>query len=118
MRLPFMSKDCPDKYSKAVRDKDSLGNILLELGYITKETLDRAVDIQKSQSMLGRILVKMGPKEGITEDQLQVALHEQKLRKLRPREIIRENSRRHKKLVEEVQEQLVCLQGKYSGGNS
>lgn len=115
MKLPFVNGSSPDKYSKAEKDENSLGNILLELGYVTREALEQAVGVQKSQSMLGQVLVKMGPeKGGITESQLEVALREQELRQLRPREIIKENSRRHKKLLKEVQDQLVCMERKYA----
>ena len=106
-----------DKYVQAQEDPNSLGNILIEFGYVTPDVLEKAIKIQKSQSLLGRILVNMKPEEGgITEEQLEEALLEQKVRrrKARPLDVIRSNSKRHSRLVEEVDEQLTSLERKYS----
>jgi len=102
-----------DKYAKAQKDETSLGNVLLDLGYVSEETLEVAIKIQKSQSMLGRILVNM---DEITEEQLKDALLEQKiLRKTaRAQEVIKSNTRRHSRLVEEVQSRLMSLDQKYT----
>lgn len=105
-----------DKYTQAQEDPNSLGNILIELGYVTPDTLERAIKIQKSQSLLGRILVNMKPEEGgITEEQLQEALLEQKIRrrKAKPLEVIKANSEKHTRLVKEVNDQLTSLEKKY-----
>lgn len=106
-----------DRCVKAQEDETSLGNILLGLGYISEEALEVAIKIQKSQTMLGRILVKMGPKKGgITEEQLEEALLEQKVRrkKARVQDVIRSNSKRHRRLVGEVRSQLNSLDRKCS----
>jgi hypothetical protein len=105
-----------DKYERAKEDETSLGNVLLDLGYVTQEALEEAIKIQKSQSLLGRILVEMGPRRGgITEEQLKDALLEQKVRrrKARAAEVIKSNSKRHQRLVGEVQEHLSSLNKKY-----
>lgn len=106
-----------NKYSKAEDDQTSLGNILLEKGFVTEKVLGEAIKIQKSQSLLGRILVGMGPdRGGITEGQLREALLEQKIlrKKARAREVIEANSKKHGQLVDEVQNQLLCIGRKYS----
>lgn len=104
------------KFIQAQKDETSLGNILLEFGYVTPEILEQAIKIQKSQSLLGSILVNMKPEAGgITEEQLEEALLEQKIRrrKAKPLEVIRSNSRRHRRLVDEVQDRLTSLDRKY-----
>jgi hypothetical protein len=106
-----------DKYVKAQEDETSLGNILLGLGYVSEKALEVAIKIQKSQMMLGRILVNMGPEQGgITEEQLEEALLEQKVlrKKARAREVIKSNAKRHRRLVGEVRNQLSSLDKKYS----
>ena len=110
----FNGSDEPnEKYTKAKEDDTSLGNILLEKGYVSTETLEEAIKIQKSQSLLGRILVGMG---AITEEQLEDVLLEQKIRrkKARARDVIKSNSKRHRRLIGEVQEHLCSLGQKYS----
>lgn len=110
-------KDKEDWYVKAREDETSLGNVLLDLGYIAEEALEIAIKIQRSQTMLGRILVNMGPKEGgITEEQLEEALLEQKIRrkKAHVQDVIKSNSKRHQRLVGEVRSQLNSLDRKYS----
>lgn len=55
-----------------------IGNILLKLGWITKDQLEKAVEAQKQNergTRLGEILVGMG---AITRDQLHEALSKQK----------------------------------------
>ncbi len=67
-----------DTHEYAKEDGTSLGNILLEWGYITEEELETAV--QKSQSLLGSILQEVT--EGrLTNIQLEEALMEQKIRR-------------------------------------
>lgn len=52
-----------------------LGEILLEKGFITREELDKALEIQKEKKKpLGEVLIETGY---ITEDQLLEALSEQ-----------------------------------------
>jgi len=101
------------KYDKAEKDDSSLGNILIELGHITMVELEKAIAIQKSQSLLGSILVNM---DAITEEQLEEALFEQRVRRktARDRDVIAANSKRHHRLVGEVQDKLVSLSNKYS----
>jgi len=101
------------KYTEAREDETSLGNILLEKGYVTEEVLEEAIKIQKSQSLLGRILINMGV---ITEDQLEEVLLEQKIRRkqARDQDLIKSNSKRHGRLVKEVQVQLNSLANKYA----
>lgn len=55
-----------------------IGNVLLRLGWVTKEQLDKAVEVQRAherKTRLGEILVTMG---AITRDQLSEALSTQK----------------------------------------
>jgi hypothetical protein len=114
---PGPEKEQEEKFAQAQKDDTSLGNILLEKGYVSEDALERAIRIQKSQSLLGRILVNMGPDSGgITEEQLEEALLEQKIRrkKAKASEVIKANSKRHDRLVEEVQDQLTSLDRKYA----
>jgi len=102
-----------EKYDRAKEDETSLGNILLEKGYVTQVELEEAIKIQKSQSLLGRILVNMGV---ITEEQLEEVLLEQKIRRkeARAQDLIKSNSKKHERLVKEVQGQLSSLASKYA----
>lgn len=59
-------------------DRTSLGDILIDAGWITREQLHEALEVQKSQQQLGRILVTLGY---LTEDQLSEALLEQRIRR-------------------------------------
>jgi hypothetical protein len=65
-----------DRFSVAQEDETSLGNILVEMGYVTIEQLQNAVEIQKMQAPIGEILVRM---EIITREQLEEALMIQKV---------------------------------------
>jgi hypothetical protein len=66
-------KETPPK-----EDPSSIGNIALELGYITQEELNAAVGVQQQRLPLGRILVDMGK---LTETQLEELLFEQRVRR-------------------------------------
>lgn len=103
----------PDQFEKASRDGTSLGNILLELGYVTEEDLEEAIRIQKSQSMLGSILVDQ--MKAITMSQLEEALLEQKIRrnKANLREITKFQAVKQNQLVTEVAEGFRNLATKF-----
>jgi hypothetical protein len=59
-------------------DPSSIGNLAIELGYITTDELRAAVNVQQQRLPLGRILVEMGK---LTEEQLDDLLFEQKVRR-------------------------------------
>ena len=60
------------------KDEASIGNLAMELGYITPTVLVEALRVQKKRILLGEILVKM---EAITREQLEELLFEQRLRR-------------------------------------
>jgi len=79
-------------------DPNSIGNLAIELGYITLAELREAVQIQQQRLPLGKILIGMGK---LTEDQLKDLLLEQAVRRgeITDREAIRRHQRskmRHK----------------------
>lgn len=59
-------------------DKTSIGNVLLELGLVTRVQLDEALQRQAARAPLGAILVEMG---AVTDEQLEHALAHQALRR-------------------------------------
>lgn len=59
-------------------DPSSIGNLAIELGYITLDELRVAVRVQQQRLPLGRILVDMGK---LTEEQLDDLLFEQQVRR-------------------------------------
>lgn len=59
-------------------DPSSIGNLAIELGYITEDELRQAVQVQQQRLPLGRILVEMGK---LTEAQLSDLLFEQRVRR-------------------------------------
>lgn len=59
-------------------DPSSIGNLAIELGYITMDELRAAVKVQQQRLPLGRILVEMGK---LTEEQLEDLLFEQQVRR-------------------------------------
>ena len=55
----------------AASDPSSLGNVLMELGYVTQEELDRVLDLQTTlDSLMGSLLLSEGV---ISEKQLRQA---------------------------------------------
>jgi Ribonuclease G/E len=106
------SNDVEKRHSEAKGDCTSIGNVLLDLGYISLEALEEAVKVQKSQSLLGDILVDMG---AVTKEQLEEALLEQKIRRkiAKSKEIIKANSAKHGRLISEVQERFLSLGHKH-----
>lgn len=90
--------------NQAKGDKTSLGNILVDMGYITSEQLEEAIKIQKSQKLLGEVLVD--EMKAITSDQLDEALFEQQLRrkKIRRDEILKLHAKRRRRLLIRVDE--------------
>lgn len=73
--MQFLGRLMPKKRS-AADDPASLGNILIQLGLITREQLDLALQKQAQAAPLGEILVGMG---SITQSQLEWALVQQSL---------------------------------------
>jgi hypothetical protein len=59
-------------------DPSSLGNLAVEMGYITHEELKSAVGVQQERLPLGQILMDMGK---LTPPQLEELLFEQKVRR-------------------------------------
>jgi hypothetical protein len=59
-------------------DVASIGNLAIELGYITPEVLEEALKIQKERVKLGQILVDM---KAITPEERDELLMEQKIRR-------------------------------------
>lgn len=59
-------------------DPSSIGNLAVELGYITQEELKAAIQAQQQRLPLGKILVDMGK---LTEEQLDDLLFEQRVRR-------------------------------------
>lgn len=80
-------------------DPSSLGNLAVELGYITQDELKAAVSVQQARLPLGQILVDMGK---LTTSQLEELLFEQKVRRgeIRDKAVLAqyERSRLHKKM--------------------
>lgn len=111
MLFGFLNLSGPeeDSYKKAAEDKTSIGSILLELKYVTPEDLEAAIKVQKSRAPLGRILVD--DMKVITEDQLEEALLEQKIRRKKAslKEMSRFHSKRNGRMVTEVKNVLHCL---------
>ena len=109
----FSSHPDPEaKLERGALNDDSLGNILLELGYITREQLEAAIRIQKSQIRLGVILVEeLG---AITTEQLEEALLEQEIRKKKNnlRALKKLYSRKQNRLVSEVKNSMTVLAAK------
>lgn len=66
------SVPCPEE------DPNSIGNLAVELRFITEETLKKAIRTQKERMRLGEILLDM---KVITSDQLAELLFEQRLRR-------------------------------------
>lgn len=98
-----MGTEGKDQYEAAAEDKNSLGNILLDLGYISSDDLEKAIRIQRSQMKLGQILVR--ELEVLTEEQLEEALVEQRIRqgKARHRETAAHYSQKKKQLVRQIE---------------
>lgn len=67
-----------DRFSVAGEDDTSIGNILVELGFVTDDQLKEAVEIQRRANPLGKILVEMG---AITDEQLDEALMQQRIKR-------------------------------------
>jgi len=70
------------KFEKARIDETSIGNILVDLGFITQEDLDRAIEIQRRQAPIGEILTQMRRDDGspvLQREQLDIALMKQKI---------------------------------------
>lgn len=59
-------------------DVASIGNLAIELGFITPEVLEEALKIQKERAKLGQILVDM---KAITAEERDELLMEQKIRR-------------------------------------
>lgn len=59
-------------------DPTSIGNLAVELGYITTDELMAAIHTQQQRLPLGRLLVDMGK---LTEEELSDLLFEQKVRR-------------------------------------
>lgn len=79
-------------------DPSSIGNLAVELGYITMDELRTAVKMQQQRLPLGRILMEMGK---LTEEQLEDLLFEQRVRRgeIKDKDLIRQHQRskmRHK----------------------
>lgn len=111
MLFGFLNLSGPEKdpYKKAAEDQTSIGRILIEFEYITPEDLEVAIRVQKSKAPLGRILVD--DMKVITEDQLEEALLEQKIRRKKAslKEMSRFHSKRNGRMVSEVRDVLQCL---------
>jgi len=68
-----------DRFVIAEQDDSSLGNILVEMGFVTKDQLDEAVRIQKQKApKIGEILVEM---KILTEQQLEEAILYQRVKR-------------------------------------
>lgn len=65
-----------DRFEAAQEDETSIGNILVDMGYVTSDQLNQAIEVQKMQAPVGEILVRMG---AITREQLEEALMIQKV---------------------------------------
>ena len=76
-----------EDFERAGADETSLGNILVELGFISKEQLQEAIAVQRTRvPEIGGILVELG---FITQEQLEEALLKQRILrgKAKPREV-------------------------------
>ena len=73
--VPKFSCDT-DPFEIAHKDKTSLGNILIAMGFITSDQLEKAIAIQLQKVALGEILVQA---ETITRKQLAEALMQQRI---------------------------------------
>ena len=104
MFLGFLIGKGKDQHLIARDDMTSIGNILVDLGYITPEQLEEAITIQKSQKMLGEVLVE--EMEAITPDQLDEALLEQQLRrkKIKRSEVLKLHDKKRRRLITKVNE--------------
>jgi len=82
-------------------DPSSIGNLAIELGYITRDELDAAVKVQQQRLPLGQILVDMGK---LTTVQLEDLLLEQRVRRgeIQDRDVLmaHERSRLRRKMGE------------------
>jgi len=62
----FFKKDksieCLEKQEKSKSDPTAIGNLLMTSGHLTKEQLDKALELQKEKAdfLLGEILVELG----------------------------------------------------------
>jgi hypothetical protein len=74
---PWFFKKKPAPVLDPRKDAASIGNLAIELGYITPEVLEEALKIQKERVKLGQILVDM---EAITSEERDELLMEQKIR--------------------------------------
>jgi hypothetical protein len=98
-----------DPYERADKDRTALGAILVELGHMSRDELEKAIAVQKTQIPLGRILVD--ELKVITEDQLEEALLEQKIRRktAKLKDISKFHGERNRRLVDDLKEQLHCM---------
>jgi len=99
-----------DPFKAAQEDDTSLGNILIEKGFITLEQLNEALEIQRSQKKLGEVLVE--DMMVITGDQLDEVLVEQQLRR---REISRAEfldlcSKKRRRLMTKIDDHAKALE--------
>ncbi len=78
---------------------DSIGNLAIEKGYITTDDLAEALKVQRERMQLGQILLEMyresKGKRGLSEEQLECLLLEQRLRK--GEKISHDDLRRHER---------------------
>ena len=83
-------------------DMASIGNLAIELGYITSVVLEDALKIQKRRLKLGEILIGIG---AITRGQLEELLFEQRLRRERvsKMEIIKHEERKRRHRFQELE---------------
>ncbi len=73
-----MSDKSKSATSTPETDPSSIGNLSVEMGYVTLDELQEAVAIQQRRLPLGKILVEMGT---LTEDELDDLLFEQRVRR-------------------------------------
>jgi len=95
-----------DRYVLAEQDENSLGNILVEMGFVTQAQLDEAVRIQKQKApKIGEILVEM---KILTEQQLEEAILYQRVRRgeASVAEETKFHGKRKRRLLKEVTSEL------------
>ena len=98
-----------DHYLDAAGNPNSLGRVLLDLGYITQLDLDAAITVQQQQEIkLGIILMEMNM---ITKEQLHEGLVEQKIRAgtAKDHEVLnftKNRLSRHKEILSQMSEDL------------
>lgn len=84
-------------------DASSIGNLAIELGFITKEDLLAAILVQQTRLPLGEILIEMGK---LNEDQLSELLFEQRVRRgevKNEQQILEHQQKRKRRRLKQVQ---------------